>query len=87
MDIPVFDSEPKKLPPAPKRLRVSSYRCTLRSFCYGGHVRAGGAGSQGVTGLLGKPGLEMLPGQKHLYCLTLGNSLQRSELISFVPRF
>ena len=41
MDISVFDSESKKLPPAPKRLRVSSYRCSLRSFRYGGRVRAG----------------------------------------------
>ena len=41
IDISVFDSEPKKLPQAPKRLWVSSYRCSLRSFRYGGHVRAG----------------------------------------------
>ena len=39
MDISVFDSKPRKLPPAPKRLRVSSYRCSLRSFRYVGHVK------------------------------------------------
>ena len=50
-------------------------------------LRQLGAGFQGVTGLLGKRGLAMLPGQRPLYHLTLGNSLQRSELTSFVPRF
>ena len=39
MDISVFDSKPRKLPPAPKRLRISSYRCSLRSFHYVSHVR------------------------------------------------
>ena len=40
MDISVFDSKPRKLPPAPKRLRISSYRCSLRSLYYVGHVKA-----------------------------------------------
>ena len=39
MDISVFDSKPRKLPLAPKRLRISSYRCSLRSFHYVSHVR------------------------------------------------
>ena len=40
MDISVFDSKPNKLPPAPMRFRISSYRCSLRSFRYVGHVKA-----------------------------------------------
>ena len=50
-------------------------------------LRQSGAGFLGVTGLLGKRGLVMLLGQGPLCHLTLGNSLQRSELTSFVPRF
>ena len=50
-------------------------------------LRQSGAGFQGITGLLGKQGFAMLPGQRPKYHLTLGNSLQRSELTSFVPRF
>ena len=40
MDISVFDSKPRKLPPAPKRSRISSYRHSLRSLYYVGHVKA-----------------------------------------------
>ena len=40
MDISVFDSQPKKLPPAPKRFRISSYRRSLGSLYYVGHVKA-----------------------------------------------
>ena len=40
MDISVFDSKPKKLPPAPKRSCISSYRCSLGSLYYVGHVKA-----------------------------------------------
>ena len=50
-------------------------------------LRQSGAGFLGIIGLLGKQGLVMLPGQGPLCHLTLGNSLQRSELTSFVPRF
>ena len=49
-------------------------------------LRQSGAGFLGVTGLLGKQGLVMLPGQRLLCLLTLGNSLQRSELTTLVPR-
>ena len=49
-------------------------------------LRQLGAGFLGVTGLLGKQGLVMLPGQGPLCHPTLRNSLQRSELTSFVPR-
>ena len=40
MDISVFDSKPRKLPPAPKRSRISSYRCSLGSLYHVGHVKA-----------------------------------------------
>ena len=40
MDISVFDSKPRKLPPAPKRSRISSYRRSLRSLYHVGHVKA-----------------------------------------------
>ena len=40
MDISVFDSEPRKLPPAPKRTRVSSYRRSLGSLFHFGNVKA-----------------------------------------------
>ena len=40
IDISVFDPEPKKLPQTPKRFRVSSYRCILKSFHLGGCVKA-----------------------------------------------
>ena len=40
MDISVFDSQPKKLPPAPKRSHISSYRRSLGSLYYVGHVKA-----------------------------------------------
>ena len=40
MDISVFDSKPRKLPPAPKRSRVSSYRRSLGSLHHFGHVKA-----------------------------------------------
>ena len=40
MDISVFDSKPRKLPPAPKRSCVSSYRHSLGSLYHVGHVKA-----------------------------------------------
>ena len=40
MDISVFDSKPRKLPLAPKRSCISSYRHSLRSLYYVGHVKA-----------------------------------------------
>ena len=40
MDISVFDSEPRKLPLAPKRSHVSSYRCSLGSLYHFGSVKA-----------------------------------------------
>ena len=40
MDLSVFDSQPKRLPPAPKRLCISSYRRSLRSLYHVGHVKA-----------------------------------------------
>ena len=43
MDTSVFsDPKPRKLPSAPRRFRISSYRSSLRSFCYVGHVKAVG---------------------------------------------
>ena len=40
MDLSVFDSQPKRLPPAPKRLHISSYRRSLGSLYHVGHVKA-----------------------------------------------
>ena len=40
MDLSVFDSQPKRFLPAPKRLRVSSYRRSLGSLYHVGHVKA-----------------------------------------------
>ena len=43
MDMSVFGNPaPRKLPLAPKRIRVSSYRCSLRSFNLVSHFKAAG---------------------------------------------
>ena len=43
MDTSVFDNPtPRKLPSAPRKSRISSYRSSLRSFHYVGHVKAVG---------------------------------------------
>ena len=39
MDLSIFDPQPKRFPPAPKRLRISSYRRSLGSLYYVGHVK------------------------------------------------
>ena len=40
IDISVFDPEPKKLHQGPKKIQISSYRCSLKSFRFGGRVKA-----------------------------------------------
>ena len=40
MDMSVFDPQPKRFPPALKRLRISSYRRSLGSLYHVGHVKA-----------------------------------------------
>ena len=43
MDTSVFGNPaPRKLPSAPKRIRVSLYRCSLRSFNLVSHFKAAG---------------------------------------------
>ena len=43
MDTSVFaNPKPRKLISAPRKFRITSYRSSLRSFCYVGHVKAVG---------------------------------------------